>query len=55
MDFVTLAFLEFLDYSHTIASFVDRVIEEDCRVTVIHNPCFCVELDLEQGWISTLK
>ena len=47
--------LEFLDYACTIASFVGRLIEEDPRVTVTQDPHFCVKLDLEKGWISTLE
>lgn len=47
--------LEYLDYARTIAGFVGRVVDEDPRVTVTQDPRFCVELDLKQGWISTLK
>ena len=47
--------LEYLDYVCTIVGFVEKVVEEDPRVTVTQDPRFCVELDLERGWISMLE
>ena len=46
--------LEFLEYTRILAKQVGRVIEEDSRTTVTQDPRFCVEVNVDHGWISTL-
>ena len=52
---VALLPLEFFDYARSIASFVDRVIEEDPRIIVTQGPWFCIKLDLKRNWILVIK
>jgi hypothetical protein len=47
--------LQFMEYAKTVASYVGRVIEEDKKVTITQDPRFCVELEVDRGWISTLQ
>ena len=47
--------LEYLEFVCSIAGQIRRVLEEDKNVIVTQDPCFCVKLEVDKGWIATLK
>lgn len=47
--------LEYLDFAREIAGQVEKVLDEDHRVTVTQDPRFYVEMELDKGWIASLQ
>ena len=47
--------LEYLEFARTISGQIGRVLEEHEKVTVTQDPRFCVELEVDKGWIASLE